>query len=263
MFSGIAGKYDYLNHLLSFGADFHWWRRMALASGAGPGKFFLDVAAGTGDSSLALARRGAEVVSTDFTQAMLRLGPDKFRRRGLGHRVWASVGADAQCLPFRSACFDGVTICYGIRNVEDRVRAYREFLRVLKPEGQLTILEFSRPRSALLRILYDAYSLKVLPRVGGWVSGDRGAYSYLPESIRAFPDQRSLAAELAAAGFGQVRWTDLTGGIVALHTARKPPSAIMGPGAGDWLSRFQPSRSVSVSEALPCPSPILPSPRTS
>ena len=221
MFSAIAGKYDVLNHVLSGGADFWWWRRMARASGAEPGKLFLDVAAGTGDSSLALARRGAEVVSTDFTHAMLRLGPDKFRRKGFSDRIWASSDADAQCLPFRDASFDGLTICYGIRNVEDRARAYAEFLRVLRPSGQLTILEFRTPVFPGLKAFYDWYSRWVLPRIGARISGDASAYTYLPESIRSFPDQRSLVVELEAAGFRQVRWRNLTGGIVALHTAWK------------------------------------------
>lgn len=218
MFSAIAGKYDLLNHVLSGGVDFWWWWRMARRSGARPGKRFLDVAAGTGDSSLALARRGAEVVSTDFTHAMLRLGPAKFQKKGLADRIWASSDADAQRLPFKDATFDGITICYGIRNVEARPRAYAEFLRVLKPGGQLTILEFSTPVVPGLKALYDWYSLRVLPRIGAWISGDASAYTYLPESIRGFPDQRALATELTDAGFREVGWTNLTGGIVALHT---------------------------------------------
>jgi len=221
MFSAIAGKYDVLNHVLSGGVDFWWWWRMARASGAGPGRRYLDVAAGTGDSSLALARRGADVISTDFTHAMLRLGPAKFHRKGLSERIWASSDADAQRLPFRDASFDGLTICYGIRNVEDRARAYGEFLRVLRPSGRLTILEFSTPVFPGLRGLYNWYSLRVLPRIGAWISGDGSAYTYLPESIRTFPDQRALAAELESAGFREVRWTNLTGGIVALHVGIK------------------------------------------
>ena len=222
MFSGIAGRYDLLNHVLSLGLDFHWCRRMARLSGAATGTLFLDVAAGTGDASLALARRGAEVVSTDFTWEMLRLGPPKFRRKGKDDLIYASVGADAQHLPFQEGAFDGIAICYGLRNIEDRARACAEFLRVLKPGGRLTILEFSRPRYPWLRVLYDTYSRRILPRVGAWVSGDPGAYTYLPESIRAFPDQPSLAAELRSAGFQDVSWQNLSGGIVALHQGTKP-----------------------------------------
>jgi len=221
MFSAIAGKYDLLNHVLSGGVDFWWWWRMARISGAGPGKRFLDVAAGTGDSSLAIARRGAEVISTDFTHAMLRLGPAKFVRKGFAKLIWASSDADAQRLPFKDATFDGLTICYGIRNLGNRPWAYAEFRRVLRPGGQLTILEFSTPVLPGLKAFYNWYSLRVLPRIGGWISGDASAYTYLPESIRTFPDQRALAAELEGAGYREVRWTNLTGGIVALHTAVK------------------------------------------
>jgi demethylmenaquinone methyltransferase/2-methoxy-6-polyprenyl-1,4-benzoquinol methylase len=153
---------------------------------------------------------------------MLRLGPAKFARKGLSGRIWASSDADAQHLPFRSASFDGITICYGIRNVEQRPLAYGEFLRVLKPGGQLTILEFSQPVWPGLRAIYDWYSRRVLPRIGAWISGDASAYSYLPESIRAFPDQAALAKELETAGFHRVTWINLTGGIVALHTGLKP-----------------------------------------
>jgi demethylmenaquinone methyltransferase/2-methoxy-6-polyprenyl-1,4-benzoquinol methylase len=222
MFAAIAGRYDLLNHLLSGGMDFYWWRRMAREAGATRGRRFLDVAAGTGDSSIALARQGAEVISTDFTQAMLRLGPAKFRQKGLANLVWASSAADAQRLPFQAASFDGITICYGIRNVEDRPKAYAEFLRTLKPGGRLVILEFSRPPSLLFRRIYDWYSLRVLPRIGAWISGDRSAYAYLPESIRGFPEQAALAGELESAGFQEVRWTNLTGGIVALHCGIRP-----------------------------------------
>lgn len=222
MFSGIAKRYDLLNHILSFGLDGYWWRRMARESGARPGVLFLDVAAGTGDSTVCLARRGARVLSSDFTLAMLRLGPAKFRRNGLQDRVFASLGADAQMLPFKGATFDGLTICYGIRNVEDRAKALAEFRRVLKPGGRLTVLEFSRPRWSWLRWVYGFYSSALLPRIGGWISGNSSAYVYLPESILGFPGPQALARELEAAGFEKIQWKPLTGGIAALHLGSRP-----------------------------------------
>ena len=221
IFSNIAGRYDLLNHILSFGADFYWWHRMATMSGAAHGLLFLDVAAGTGDSSLALVKKGAEVVSTDFTSAMLKLGIDKFKHKDKNHLILGSVEADAQYLSFKSNTFDGVTICYGIRNIENRYKAYREFLRVLKPKQYLTILEFSQPTYLWLRIIYNSYIRHILPRIGTLLSGAPEAYNYLYTSIQSFPNQERLAKELRDAGFINVNWINLSGGIVAIHTAQK------------------------------------------
>jgi demethylmenaquinone methyltransferase/2-methoxy-6-polyprenyl-1,4-benzoquinol methylase len=220
MFGRIARRYDLLNHVLSLGLDFYWWRQMAKMAGAGPGIKILDVAAGTGDSSLALAKRGATVVTSDFTMPMLALGPEKFERNDATELILGSIGADAQHLPFQNLSFDVVTICYGIRNVEKRTLAYAEFLRVLKPGGRLVILEFSRPIWGWLRWAYDIYSKNLLPKIGTLISGDNTAYAYLPESIKYFPPQYELALEIENAGFTDVRWRNLSFGIVALHTGK-------------------------------------------
>jgi len=220
MFGRIAPRYDMLNHLLSLGLDFYWRRQMARMVGAGPGMRILDVATGTGDSTLALLKRGAAVVSSDFTIPMLAIGLEKFKRCDKADLVLGSVGADAQYLPFRDSSFDAVTICYGIRNVERRGQAYAEFLRVLKPGGRLVILEFSRPKWGWLRWLYGAYSRYFLVKLGGWLSGDKSAYTYLPESIKSFPTQKELALEMEDAGFTDIAWRNLSGGIVALHTGK-------------------------------------------
>jgi demethylmenaquinone methyltransferase/2-methoxy-6-polyprenyl-1,4-benzoquinol methylase len=226
MFGRIAHRYDFLNHLLSLGQDFYWWNRMARMVGAKPGMRILDVAAGTGDSTLALTKRGATAVSSDFTMSMLAMGMGKFKRRCVTNLVLGGVGADAQNLPFHNSSFDAVSICYGIRNVRDREQAYAEFLRILKPGGRLVVMEFSRPRWAWLRWLYNYYSRHVLPKLGGWISGDKRAYEYLPESIRHFPPQAELAQELERAGFIDVRWQNLSFGIVALHSGVRPNTVV-------------------------------------
>jgi demethylmenaquinone methyltransferase/2-methoxy-6-polyprenyl-1,4-benzoquinol methylase len=264
MFGRIARRYDLLNHLLSLGLDFYWWRQMAKTAGAKPGIMILDVASGTGDSALALTKKGASVVISDFAMPMLALGLEKYRkkkpfaklqfckfngvdrlRRNKAGRSKGADGemegagvnevpqlpqgkkpdllmgaalADAMNLPFKNSTFDAVAICYGIRNVEHRHRAYAEFRRVLKPGGRLVILEFSRPRWAWLRCLYGIYSRYLLPAIGGLVSGDRAAYKYLHESIQRFPSQKELAQEIEKAGFIDVEWQNLSFGIVALHT---------------------------------------------
>lgn len=151
---------------------------------------------------------------------MLARGIVKFERKAMTDLVLGSIGADAQHLPFQNSSFDAVTICYGIRNVEQRPLAYAEFLRVIKPGGRLVILEFSRPKWGSLRRLYDIYSKYLLPKIGAWISGDKIAYMYLPESIRHFPAQNELAIELENAGFTDVSWRNLCFGIVALHTGK-------------------------------------------
>jgi len=222
MFARIAKRYDTLNHVLSMGLDFHWWRRMAAAAGARPGMRILDIAAGTCDSALALARRGAHVVAGDFAMPMLNIGKQKIEKKRHVGSILGPIGSDAANLPFRDASFDAVTICYGIRNIENRPLAYAEFLRVLKPGGSLVVLEFSHPRWAWLRRLYGAYMSFFLPKIGRLLSGDNEAYAYLAESIEKFPAQHEMAQELNNSGFAGVVWDDLCFGAAAIHVAHKP-----------------------------------------
>jgi demethylmenaquinone methyltransferase/2-methoxy-6-polyprenyl-1,4-benzoquinol methylase len=220
MFARIAKRYDILNHVLSMGLDFYWWRQMALTAGAKQGMKILDIAAGTCDSTLALAKRGAYVVSADFAMPMLHIGKQKIEKHN--NLALGLIGADAANLPLKSASFDAVTICYGMRNIERRSLAYSEFLRVLRPSGRLVVLEFSYPRRAWLGRLYGAYIAFFLPKIGRMLSGDKEAYAYLARSIRLFPAQIELALELKKAGFVGVKWKDLFCGAVAIHVAHKP-----------------------------------------
>ncbi len=225
MFEAITPRYDLLNHLLSFGFDYRWRARAALALPEDRSATVLDLCAGTGDLAIALIRRdrAALVVACDFALPMLARGVRKFSRTGLESRI-ASIAGDAMELPFRDNAFDAVAIAFGVRNFENLARGLREMLRVLRPGGRLVILEFSRPPSAVLSWLHRTYVGRILPRVGDAISGNRGPYGYLSHSIGEFPDPETLARRIREAGFGTVRWTPLSGGIVCIHTAIKGTS---------------------------------------
>lgn len=222
MFSGIAGRYDLLNHLLSLNID-RWWRRRAvdrLGWQRAPDGTYLDNCAGTLDLAVELAGRPGfrgRVVGSDFTLRMLRQGAHKLP----GLAVWPAC-ADALRLPFADAGFDGVTVGFGVRNLADLDGGLREMARVLKPGGRAVILEFTTPAWQPFRALYLGYFLRVLPLVGRLVSHHDAAYSYLPESVLRFPEPPELAARMEAAGFDAVGWERLTGGIVALHWGSRP-----------------------------------------
>ena len=222
IFSLIADKYDLFNILSSFGIDRSWRKAAVRAANLKPTSRVLDLCAGTGDLSLAVARQGrpAEVVGTDFVPEMLAVAEQK--ARGFSGRTKLSFSvADAQDLPFPDASFDVATVAFGVRNLPDRQANFAEVLRVLKPGGRYVILEFARPPFAPWRWLYHLYLRIVIPAIGGLLTRDRASFVYLNDSIRAFPRQGALAAELRAAGFAAIAWEDRTGGIVAIHTAVK------------------------------------------
>lgn len=222
IFSLIADRYDLFNILSSFGIDRSWRRATVRAANLKTTSRVLDLCAGTGDLSLALARQGrpAEVVGTDFVPEMLAVAEKKARDFSGRTKVSFSV-ADAQDLPFEDSLFDVVTVAFGVRNLPDREANFAEVLRVLKPGGRYVILEFSRPVLAPWRWAYHLYLRSVIPAIGGMLTHDRASFVYLNDSIRSFPQQDVLAAELRHAGFSAISWEDRTGGIVAIHTAVK------------------------------------------
>lgn len=215
MFDEVAERYDVTNDVLSAGQTRRWRAAVVKAVDPRPGERILDLAAGTGTSSLPFQKAGAEVVPCDFSLGMLQVG----RRRNPGLDF---VAGDGMALPFQDDTFDAVTISFGLRNISDPAQGLAELSRVTRPGGRLVVCEFSTPTFDPWRTVYLEYLMKALPAISRKVSSNPEAYVYLAESIRAWPDQAGLAAVIAEAGWDRVQWRNLTGGIVALHRARVP-----------------------------------------
>ncbi|MDQ6753720.1 MAG: demethylmenaquinone methyltransferase [Actinomycetota bacterium] len=215
MFDDVAPKYDVVNDVLSMGQTRRWRRVVVDAVDAKPGQRVLDVAAGTGTSSEPFADAGVSVVACDFSVGMLKVG--KRRRPDIDF-----IAGDATNLPFADNAFDATTISFGLRNVSEPRKALEEMIRVTKPGGTLVIAEFSQPTIPLWRTMYTEYLMRALPAIATKVSSNPDAYVYLAESIRAWPDQDHLSQWLKDAGWHEVEYRNLSGGIVAVHRARKP-----------------------------------------
>jgi demethylmenaquinone methyltransferase/2-methoxy-6-polyprenyl-1,4-benzoquinol methylase len=217
MFANIAPRYDLINHLLSVNIDKQWRRRVVQKLGAllPPEARVVDVGCGTGDLSIELFENtAAHVTGVDFCGPMLKLAKEKAPQLQF-------IEGDALRLPFAEASFDGLTTGFALRNFADVDRGLRELLRVLKPNGYVAILEFSHPANPVFASFVRFYNWRLLPWIGGLVSGSRGAYEYLPDSISKFPNQETLAAMMRAAGFVEVSFENLSGGIAALHIGRR------------------------------------------
>ncbi|MFN8148557.1 MAG: demethylmenaquinone methyltransferase [Candidatus Nanopelagicales bacterium] len=214
MFNGVAARYDVANEVLALGQTRVWRRALVNAVAPLPGEVILDLAAGTGSSSVPLAERGATVIPCDFSPGMLMVGHD--RRPNLPF-----TAGDALHLPFGDGVFDGATISFGLRNVNDAMTALRELHRVVRPGGRLVVCEFSHPTFPMWRKLYSEYLMGAIPSVARHVASNPDAYVYLAESIAEWPDQSTLAGYMRDAGWGHVEWMNIHGGIVALHRARR------------------------------------------
>jgi demethylmenaquinone methyltransferase/2-methoxy-6-polyprenyl-1,4-benzoquinol methylase len=223
VFDSVAGNYDLMNDLMSAGAHRLWKRYLLSQTQLRPGQRALDVAGGTGDIAVGMAHQvGREglVLLTDINAEMLARGRDRLLNEGLAANT-AALQVDAEKVPFRDGSFHCITIAFGLRNVTDKAAALASMGRALKPGGRLLVLEFSQVAVPALRPLYDAYSFQILPRLGQLVAGDAESYRYLAESIRKHPDQETLQGMMQAAGLENCSYTNLSGGIVAVHRGHR------------------------------------------
>jgi len=223
MFDNIAPTYDKLNHIMSLSVD-KLWRRHALKEIVdGTPQRILDVACGTGDSTISIAKaaaEGTEVIGADISEGMMALVKGKAEKAGVGERISLQV-ADGEALPFWEGTFDRVTCAFGIRNFEHKERGLEEFLRVLKPGGKAVVLELSVPQNKVVRWVYDLYFLHILPWVGGSISGDRAAYRYLPASVHNFPPPNDFCRMMEEAGFRNVRCRTFSFGLCRMFVGER------------------------------------------
>ncbi|WP_223668737.1 bifunctional demethylmenaquinone methyltransferase/2-methoxy-6-polyprenyl-1,4-benzoquinol methylase UbiE [Kangiella shandongensis] len=223
VFHSVAGKYDVMNDLMSFGIHRLWKRYTIERAAARPGQTILDIAGGTGDLTAKFSKivgPNGQVTLADINESMIKVGRSKLVDSGVVGNV-DFVQANAECLPFPDNHFDRITIAFGLRNVTDKDKALRSMYRILKPGGRLLVLEFSKPALPMLSKVYDIYSFSLLPAMGKMVANDSESYKYLAESIRMHPDQETLKGMMSEAGFDEVEYTNLTGGVVALHIGKK------------------------------------------
>lgn len=223
VFDSVADNYDLMNDVMSFGVHRLWKQQTIALSGVRQGMTVLDLAGGTGDLTLALAKKVGNkgtVVLADINESMIRVGRDRLIDAGVGAQVKFNV-ANAEALSFPDNHFDIVTLAFGLRNVTDKDQALAEMYRVLKPGGQALILEFSKVHTPVLSQAYDFYSFNILPKMGKFIAKDEASYQYLAESIRMHPDQETLKTMMVNAGFDRVNFMNMTGGVVALHRGWK------------------------------------------
>ena len=223
VFHSVAGKYDVMNDLMSFGIHRIWKRYTIERAAARAGHKILDIAGGTGDLTAKFSKivgTTGQVILADINDSMIKVGRSKLVDSGVVGNV-NFVQANAECLPFPDNYFDRITIAFGLRNVTEKEKALESMYRILKPGGKLLVLEFSKPALPLLSKVYDIYSFSLLPAMGKIVANDSESYKYLAESIRMHPDQETLKGMMLDAGFDDVEYTNLTGGVVALHIGKK------------------------------------------
>ena len=221
MFNGISGKYDFLNHFLSFGIDILWRKRAIQTLKKNQPKLILDIATGTGDFAIeALSLKPRKIIGIDISEGMLSVGRKKLIKRNLTNKIELLTG-DSEALPFKDNLFDAIIVSFGVRNFENLEKGLSDMLRVLKPGGKLVILEFSKPKSFPFKQIYQFYFRWILPEIGKLISKDGAAYTYLPDSVEAFPDGDNFLNILNKIGFQKSQCTPLTLGISSIYSGSK------------------------------------------